>query len=801
MRPPVPIVNLDASAGFDTSVLGRGTADAFATVFPELSLIEETSNTISHPLSEANLASFVGGAPRLRQGAMSLPTIGTDSDITGSSFCIGGPKHAFTSFGASAVAGHSRALDGFSPTMFQPFFRDVFSVKEEPLQENGEGAAPLLDAPDAEAFINGVDQPYFTQPSPDGTLDANVDRSLMSDLMSNVSYERIPMSQLMQEPSQVSVPTSSSLPTSPSAPLPNPQRIYASNPTYDSSMPPIYTQKDLEPLSPQPPIDVSPPDPSTEELQHYLLVFLTAFLPQIPVIHTPTLRFEIKPQAFIRAMQACGAVFVKTPVAQAFVEKTLGTCRDLIRDFDKPSLDPKYKSYINVTLLLLQTIGLFHQDLQQRTQSTINHGIVVQMVRRTRLIEQSTRWEHQVLPIRDPAALDTMWRDWAEHETIKRLVCLAYCHDRAQSVLFSLPPLFSADEFVMCLPCDDELWAAKTSLEWSQLLLRPSPYGSIEERVYGVPMLRALAAVGLEGQNTTATSAASPEPPRELRVVSPFGHYILLQSLLAELFRRCTGAESPAATHGEEEVNEHVLAVQLALHRWLQMWLKTPNAYPNENLPYEAESGKKSFMADPLPFYWLAQLLLLAFQDGLPPFHRREAPPSCTTDTPISQGLNEPSPFAPSTPASSVFSPSLFAQSPFSCGTMSSGSSPVLSQTPPPSYWSPSAAPPLAGKTSFVGTPGTGVAKAMPDMAQFYLIKRWLHSIRLFLRRNQGTPTVVWDELMKIRLSGWLGNEDASSGVCQQFENGSSRGGTDDGFGSWLGGDGLIGFFEEKLHI
>jgi hypothetical protein len=64
-----------------------------------------------------------------------------------------------------------------------------------------------------------------------------------------------------------------------------------------------------------------------------VLVFLTAFLPQIPVTHTASLRFEIKPQVIIRAMQACGAIFVKTPVAQAFVEKTLGTCQDLIRDY------------------------------------------------------------------------------------------------------------------------------------------------------------------------------------------------------------------------------------------------------------------------------------------------------------------------------------------------------------------------------------------------------------------------------------------------------------------------------------
>jgi hypothetical protein len=262
----VPKLKLDASAGFDTSVLCRGTADAF----PELALIEETSNAISHPLSEANLSSFVGGTPALRRGAVSLPTVDTDSDITGSSFRLGGPKHAFTSFGASDVVGPSRALHGFSPTMFQPFFHDVFSVPEETLQENEQGAAPLLDAPDAEAFINGVGQPDFTQSSPNGALDADVDRSLMSDLMSNVYYESIPMSQLMPEPSQVIMPTSSPLPASPSALLPNPQPTYPANSTYDSSKPPMYTQKDSGPfVPPQPPIDVSPPEPSTVELQKY----------------------------------------------------------------------------------------------------------------------------------------------------------------------------------------------------------------------------------------------------------------------------------------------------------------------------------------------------------------------------------------------------------------------------------------------------------------------------------------------------------------------------------------------------
>lgn len=64
-----------------------------------------------------------------------------------------------------------------------------------------------------------------------------------------------------------------------------------------------------------------------------VLVFLTAFLPQIPVIHMPTLRLDMKPAHVMRTMQACGALFATTPVARAFVEKTLGTCQELIRDF------------------------------------------------------------------------------------------------------------------------------------------------------------------------------------------------------------------------------------------------------------------------------------------------------------------------------------------------------------------------------------------------------------------------------------------------------------------------------------
>jgi hypothetical protein len=386
---------------------------------------------------------------------------------------------------------------------------------------------------------------------------------------------------------------------------------------------------------------------------------------------------------------------------------------------------------------------------------------------------------------------------------IYSVVCLAYCHDQAHRIYFSLPPSFSHAEFIMCLPCDDELWAARTPLEWSELLLKSSPYGSFEERIHGVPMPCAFAAVGLEGPSMIATPSAFSEPPKELSAVSPFGHFILLQTLLGELFRRCSGANSSATSHvpeGEEQVNEHVFAMQLALHRWLQMWLKTRNACPNGNPSAETGPGQNAttrfFMADPLPFYWLAQLLLLAFQEGLPPFKVLEAPapvPSIVKiESPNSQGLHEPSPFAPSISSSSPFSPSPFAPSPFSSSNLSSASSPATLVTPPPAYMSPPRQLPPSG--ALYGSQGV-CRKAAPDVAQFCLIKNWLHHIRLFLRRSQGSPTVVWDELMKIRLSGWQEDASSSQGLFGDAEN---KDGEDD---DPVSRNGLIGFFEEKLCI
>ena len=266
-----PIVNLDASAGFDPSSLGQGASADFAAAFPELSLIEETSNAFSQPLSEANLASFMAGAPRIPQSAMSLPTIDVDSNITASSIRPA-PNYAFSAFGASDVAGHSRALQGFSPTMFEPFFQDIFSVEEETSHQSDQCPAPLLQAPDLENLVNDLDQANSSQSFSDGVPGPNVnlDRSLMLDLMSNTYSDNTQAPLTTQGSPPATLPDPSPLPVPLSASVPQSHPTGASYLTYDTSQTPLYTNQQVERFLPPPRrIEDGPAEPTTEELQQY----------------------------------------------------------------------------------------------------------------------------------------------------------------------------------------------------------------------------------------------------------------------------------------------------------------------------------------------------------------------------------------------------------------------------------------------------------------------------------------------------------------------------------------------------
>lgn len=104
--------------------------------------------------------------------------------------------------------------------------------------------------------------------------------------------------------------------------------------------------------------------------------------------------------------------------------------------------------------------------------------------------------------------------------------------------------------------------------------------------------------------------------------LNPFAHFVLIHSILRHLFAICVDSRMPNAKPQEEQnegANLDIYALQYALHNWLQNWMNSPD------LPTEDPNEEPPFITHAVPFYWLGQVALLAYQEGLPPFEPNSA--------------------------------------------------------------------------------------------------------------------------------------------------------------------------------
>jgi hypothetical protein len=238
-----------------------------------------------------------------------------------------------------------------------------------------------------------------------------------------------------------------------------------------------------------------------------------------------------------------------------------------------------------------------------------------------------------------------------------------------------MPCAYRLNEMALYLPCEDALWKASTATEWFLALQKPSPYGNTQERLMGVSMQRVLA----EFDQPRTVNTTIP--------LNPFAHLVLIHAILGTLFTVCVEGRRPiSSSSGEptisgsanEVVDQKVMILQYALHNWLQNWLNSPE------LPVTTTAGAEPpFICNALPFYWLGQVSILAYQDKYPPFELH------------SQNY-------------------------------------------------------------------------MKVDVRFRLVKQWLKHIRGFLRRRDQAPTLLWDELMGIRLRSWQAEIDGGVGDDQE---------------------------------
>jgi hypothetical protein len=187
-----------------------------------------------------------------------------------------------------------------------------------------------------------------------------------------------------------------------------------------------------------------------------------------------------------------------------------------------------------------------------------------------------------------------------------RALFLSYLHDCCHCMYFSLTPTFQPSELDINLPCDDALWTAGNAKDWYEIVRGPSPYGTGHTRIFGVSMQHALAVLSETCLQTI------PLP------LNMFAHFILIHTILRNIYAPrddalSQGFPSDGSRAGADTAagGEGVIVTQYALHNWLQMWLNSP-----ESMEAEKSQDEPPFMCNALPFYWLAQVSLMAIQDG-----------------------------------------------------------------------------------------------------------------------------------------------------------------------------------------
>ncbi|KAF8891958.1 fungal-specific transcription factor domain-containing protein [Gymnopilus junonius] len=339
-------------------------------------------------------------------------------------------------------------------------------------------------------------------------------------------------------------------------------------------------------------------NPTTEELNHYLYLFFSEFSIQIPLFHRPTWRMETTHPILLTAMQACGALFAKTPSSMDYLIQTLTSSRDsLILEFSKPTCTLKDHIGLILAAVLLQSIGLLQSRPDQRALSKVYHDILVMMIRKTGLIKFVSSWPSPDLS--SSHLLENAWRDWARYETFKRALVFAYLQDCMYSVYYSSPPAFLPSEFEINLPSDDDLWRAPSAREWYQMQNMGTNYGMGRPRILGTSMQSALAAL------------KEHQFPMAPFTVNPFSAFLLVHSLLREIFSSSQNAVTATTSPGAG----NPLSIQRALHNWQRLWSDSPGCMHSQRQQNHRHHSVP-YVHNAIPFYWLARLAEGAKQNG-----------------------------------------------------------------------------------------------------------------------------------------------------------------------------------------
>jgi hypothetical protein len=208
---------------------------------------------------------------------------------------------------------------------------------------------------------------------------------------------------------------------------------------------------------------VSSSPPTKELLQQLMHSYWTSFDPVIPILH-PILNRSISNLCLTLAMCAIGSHYVDAPLL--FVVSMQEWLRRVLADSVQY---PRDEQYLVLARFLCYVCSTYN-------------GINAANGDREALKEvfdqaKSLFWNSE----RSSIHPNTSWDMWLQREQSKRVAYSAWLLDAMHATHRQTRALLTLEDANMPLPCDDQLWDAKTSAEWQVLMSTKTPCPSLQE--------------------------------------------------------------------------------------------------------------------------------------------------------------------------------------------------------------------------------------------------------------------------------------------------------------------------------
>ncbi|KAK4053928.1 hypothetical protein OIO90_003765 [Microbotryomycetes sp. JL221] len=224
---------------------------------------------------------------------------------------------------------------------------------------------------------------------------------------------------------------------------------------------------------------------------------------QAPAVHRASFVAANAPAPLLLSMMLLGCYFASD---KAF--KLAGQLHPVFRGkvLCSPDFRPRAENWLHQTVLLIIVFGKLCSTRADHEMAHIFWSSCVTLGRRSAIFSQRPN------PVFAPGNddLETQWAAWIDEEVAKRVALIMFGVDVEHAAFFRHSPTLSAFQVQLQLPCDEELWEARTAEEWARIRINSRP---------SIPFISALKASLTAGN-------ASP-------ALNPFSRIAILHGLLS----------------------------------------------------------------------------------------------------------------------------------------------------------------------------------------------------------------------------------------------------------------------------